>query len=98
MGSDYLHNRAVRRARFRAPRAIGREKTAESRKKEETTEKLKAPQCPPESPKTGPREPKKRTHSAEEHVRSLFTSFVVACSSKLHRIDDSTMITETDIR
>ena len=84
---------AVRRARLRAPKATGREKAGESRKKEETTEKLKAPQCSPESPKTGPREPKKRTDSAQEHIRSLFTSFVVACSSKLHRTDDSTMIT-----
>ena len=41
-----IAQRAVRRARFRAPRAIGRYKAGESRKKEETIEKLKAHTAP----------------------------------------------------
>ena len=56
--------------RVTVPRAMGREQKAESSKNtQEIREKLNAPKCLPECPKTSPREPKTAQNRAKSTPR-----------------------------
>ena len=64
--SGLIASRSPRRQGY-SPEGHG--KRVESRKKEESREKLKAPKCLPESSKTSPREPKTAQNGAKSAPR-----------------------------